>query len=230
VAGYLLKKEIEFLGGALAAPKHPFTAVIGGAKVSGKIDVIENLIGVVDQFIIGGGMAFTFLKAQGGEIGKSLLEDDKISLASEILAKAQAAGSPILLPTDILCGEKLEADTPTSVHPAKEIPSNLAGFDIGPDSIKTFCEALKKSAMVVWNGPMGVFEVSPFHTGTETLARTLGSLTDAITIVGGGDSIAAVEQFGLHDQMTHVSTGGGASLEMMEGKILPGITALDDKE
>lgn len=230
LAGYLMKKEIEFLGSALATPRRPFVAVIGGAKVSSKIGVLEHLIGKVDRFIIGGGMAFTFLKALGHDIGKSLLEEDKIDLAREIHAKAAAGGSPIVLPVDMVCAAELKEGVAGTVYPVENLPADQAGFDIGPASIELFKKTLNGASLVVWNGPMGVFEIPPFHTGTEAIARAIAAMSDATTIVGGGDSVAAVEKFDLKRSMTHVSTGGGASLEMMEGRELPGLASLTDKE
>ncbi len=231
-AGYLMKKELDWLGKALAAPKRPFVAIIGGAKISGKIDVIQNLMGKVDTLIIGGGMAFTFFKAMGYEIGQSILEADKVDLAKELLAKAKGkAGFEILLPVDTMIADKFEGYTQVKTVRSNAIPPDFQGMDIGPETISLFTKAISKGKTIVWNGPMGVFEDTNFAGGTEAIARALASATEkgAVTIVGGGDSAAAIAQAGLDKKVTHVSTGGGASLEFLEGKVLPGVAALDDK-
>jgi len=229
VAGFLMEKEIRYLGGALAAPKRPFVAVLGGAKVSDKILVIENLLAKVDALVIGGGMAYTFLKAQGHEIGKSLLEADKIGLAGELLAKAEKRGVRLLLPQDHLIAREFKADAEHRVCTNADFPADWMGLDIGPQTAELFAGLLKNAGTVVWNGPMGVFEFPAFAQGTFAVARALAD-SDALSIIGGGDSVAAVNQSGLDDRMTHISTGGGASLEFLEGKELPGIAALTDKK
>jgi phosphoglycerate kinase len=230
VAGYLMQKELVYLGGALANPKRPFIAVLGGAKVKDKIPVIENLVSKVDRLIIGGGMAYTFLKAQGKEIGRSLLDADSLDFCREMLAKA---GDKILLPVDVVVadGNPFEqgADAvQTRVVSVDAIPADWQGVDIGPETQKRFAEAVKGAGTVVWNGPMGIFEFDQFAVGTRAMAQALAD-SGAVTIVGGGDSAAAVEQLGFADKMTHISTGGGASLEFLEGRVLPGVAALQDK-
>ncbi|MGQ9488501.1 MAG: phosphoglycerate kinase [Armatimonadota bacterium] len=230
VAGYLMQKEIEYLGGALTNPKRPFIAVLGGAKVKDKIPVIENLVSKVDRLIIGGGMAYTFLKAQGKEIGRSLLDAESIDFCREMLAKA---GDKILLPVDVVVAdgnpfEKGADAVQTQVVSVDAIPPDWQGVDIGPETQKRFAEAVKGAEMVVWNGPMGIFEFDRFAVGTRAMAQALAD-SGAVTIVGGGDSAAAVEQLGFAEKMTHISTGGGASLEFLEGKVLPGVAALQDK-
>ncbi len=230
VAGYLMEKEIAAIGGALSNPERPFYALVGGAKVSSKIDVLENLLKIVDKLIIGGGMAFTFLKAQGLNVGKSLVEDDKIEVAKEILKKAKDSKKEIILPVDALIAAEMKEDAEAKIVDIKEIPDNMAGFDLGPKSIEQFKAVLKDAKTVIWNGPMGVFEIDKFAKGTIEVAKLLAELKGkAMTIVGGGDSVAAVEKAGVADKMGHVSTGGGASLEFMEGKVLPGVNALTDK-
>lgn len=226
--GYLMKKEIEYLGSALADPKRPFVAILGGAKISGKIDVIENLLDKVDAILVGGGMIFTFFKAMGKNIGDSLLEEDRVDLARETLAKAESKGVKILLPVDCLAADEVSETAKVNVVPADNIPDGLKGLDIGPDAIKQFCDVLKDAKTVVWNGPMGVFEIDQFSKGTIEIARQLAEITalGAVTIVGGGDSAAAVSKAGLDGKLSHVSTGGGASLEFLEGKTLPGLAAL----
>jgi phosphoglycerate kinase len=230
-AGYLMVKEIEYLGNALTDPKRPFAAILGGAKISGKIDVITSLMDKVDKIIIGGGMAFTFFKAQGREIGKSLLEEDKIDMARDILNQAQAKDVLLLLPADIVCAEKLEEGARATIVPGDQIPADQSGFDIGPRSIEMFGKVLEDCKTIVWNGPMGVFENPDFAVGTIGIAKLLADLTvkGAITIIGGGDSASAVARAGLSDRLSHISTGGGASLEFLEGKTLPGLAALTDK-
>ncbi|HEX3867765.1 MAG TPA: phosphoglycerate kinase [Gemmatimonadaceae bacterium] len=228
VAGLLMESELAYLGGALENPHRPFVAVLGGSKISGKIDVIEHLLPTVDRLIIGGAMACTFVKAMGLETGKSLVEADRVEMAKELLSRA---GGKLLLPTDANVAASLEA--PASAHAVDRgaIPSNEAMFDIGPASAKAFAGAISGAKTVLWNGPMGVFETKPFDAGTRAVADAMAAATKngATTIVGGGDSAAAVAQFGLDTAMSHVSTGGGASLEFLEGKVLPGVAALDDK-
>ena len=231
VAGFLMEKEIEYLGKAIENPARPYVAIIGGAKISGKIDVIQNLMGKVDALLIGGGMMFTFYKAQGMEIGKSLLEQDKVELAKKILDEAKAKSVKLLLPVDTLVADKFDNAAATKVVPVNAIPSDWAGVDIGPETIKRFTDEITKAKTVVWNGPMGVFEMPNFAKGTTAVAQALAVATKrgAVTIVGGGDSASAIAQAGLDTSVSHVSTGGGASLEFLEGKILPGVAALNDK-
>ncbi len=229
VSGFLIEKELEFLGGALENPKHPFVAILGGAKVSDKIGVIENLLDKVDTLIIGGGMAYTFYKAQGHHIGTSICEEDKLDLAKSILKKAQEKGVKLLLPVDNHVSSEYSNNGEDKIVDSTEIPDGFMGLDIGPKTIEKFEEAVKDAKTVVWNGPLGVCEFDKFATGTKAVATMLSKL-DAITIIGGGDSAAAIEKLGLADKMTHISTGGGASLEFLEGKTLPGIACLQDKE
>lgn len=226
--GFLVEKEIEVMGNALKSPERPFVAILGGAKVSDKIGVIENLISVVDTIIVGGGMAYTFLKAQGYEIGNSLLEEDKVDLANELLQKAKEKGVELILPVDTIVGREFKNDTEFKTVTVDNIPEDMMGLDIGDESIKLFSEKIKDAKTVVWNGPMGVFEMENFAKGTNSIARAM-SETQGITIVGGGDSASAVEKSGYGDKMTHISTGGGASLELLEGKVLPGINVIDEK-
>ncbi|NLM68745.1 MAG: phosphoglycerate kinase [Firmicutes bacterium] len=228
VAGFLMEKELKFLGGAVNDPKRPFVAILGGAKVKDKIAVIESLLNKVDTLIIGGGMAYTFLKAKGYEIGKSLLDEERIDFCREIMQQAEAKGVKLLLPVDVVIANEFAADAEHKVVAADQIPADWEGLDIGPKTVELFSEAVKTAATVVWNGPMGVFEWEAFANGTNQIAKALAE-SDAITIIGGGDSAAAVEQANLADKMTHVSTGGGASLEFLEGKELPGVAALNDK-
>lgn len=223
-AGFLIKKEIEYLGQALDNPKHPFIAILGGSKVKDKIGVIENLLPRVDKLLIGGGMVFTFFKAQGHEIGKSLLDAGNVEYAERLL---KSAGDKIVLPVDVVITDSLSEDASSSVVKVDAIPADKIGADIGPGSQQLFANEIKASKLALWNGPMGVFEMSPFAAGTRAVAEALAA-SDCISIVGGGDSAAAVERFGLADKMSHVSTGGGASLEFLEGKELPGIAALRD--
>ena len=230
VCGYLIQKEIGIMGDALNNPKRPFLAILGGAKVSSKIGVIENLLDKVDGLMIGGGMAYTFSKAMGGRIGKSLCEDDKLDLAKEILAKAKEKNVTVYLPIDTICAKEISADAETMVVPTNDIPDDWEGLDIGPESTKKFVEAIKEYKTIIWNGPVGYSELDKFATGTISIAKALAENEDAITIIGGGDSAAAIEKLGLADKMTHISTGGGASLEFLEGKTLPGIACLQDKE
>ncbi len=229
-AGYLMQKELDYLGSALSNPKRPYCAVLGGAKISGKIDVINNLLDKVDSLIIGGGMAFTFFKAQGKEIGKSLLEAEKLDLAKELLNKISKSKAKLLLPVDIVVAEEFKNDSPSSIVNVDEIPSDKMGLDIGPETIKLFSDVVMKSKTIVWNGPMGVFEMDNFAKGTFAIAQTLAEATikGSVTVIGGGDSAAAIDKAGLKDKVSHVSTGGGASLEFLEGKTLPGVTALND--
>ncbi|MCE2698260.1 MAG: phosphoglycerate kinase [Nostocales cyanobacterium LE14-WE4] len=230
VAGYLVEKELQYLQSAIEEPKRPLAAIIGGSKVSSKIGVIETLLEKCDKLIIGGGMIFTFYKARGLNVGKSLVEEDKLELARELEAKAKERGVALLLPTDIISADKFAPDANATTVSIENIPADGMGLDIGPDSIKVFQAALADCQTVIWNGPMGVFEFDKFAAGTEAIAHTLAEIgkTGATTIIGGGDSVAAVEKVGLADQMSHISTGGGASLELLEGKVLPGIAALDE--
>jgi phosphoglycerate kinase len=229
-AGYLMEKELDYLGSALTNPERPYCAILGGAKISGKIDVINNLMDKVDTLIVGGGMAFTFLKAQGKEIGKSLLEEEKLDMAKDILAKLTSSKAKLLLPVDVVVAEEFSNDSPFETVSVENIPASKMGLDIGPETIKLFRDELLKSKTIVWNGPMGVFEMDNFAKGTIAIAQTLAKATEngAVTIVGGGDSAAAISKVGLEDKVSHVSTGGGASLEFLEGKILPGVAALND--
>jgi phosphoglycerate kinase len=230
VAGLLMEKELQYLGMALKNPKRPFAAILGGAKISGKIDVIKNLLDKVDDLYIGGGMIFTFAKAMGYQIGDSLVEEDKVPLAKELLDEFKKSEVSIHFPTDIVAAKEISETAETKVVPFNNIPGGFKGLDIGPDSINSFSGTLMESKTVFWNGPMGVFEVKAFSRGTLEIALLLAELTDkgAVTIVGGGDSAAAVTQAGVDDRLTHVSTGGGASLEFLEGKKLPGVEALTD--
>ena len=229
VSGFLIEKELKFLGDALTNPKRPFVAILGGAKVSDKISVIDSLIEKVDTLIIGGGMAYTFFKAQGHEVGDSICEEDKCDLALELMAKAKDKGVKMLLPIDTKVGKEFKPDTESKTVAWTEIPKDWQGFDIGEKTIAMFEKELDGAKTVVWNGPMGLFEFDQFAIGTDAIAHKLANLKDATTIIGGGDSAAAVEKAGLSNKMTHVSTGGGASLEFLEGKKLPGIEALEDK-
>ncbi len=228
VSGLLVAKELEVMGKALDDPKRPFVAVLGGAKVSDKINVINNLLEKADTVIIGGGMAYTFSKAQGGEIGTSLLEADKLDYALEMLQKAKERGVKLLLPVDTVCAKEFKADAEPVTCDAGKIPADMMGLDIGPKTVALFCDAVKGAGTIVWNGPMGVFEFPAFAVGTKAMAKALAE-SGAVTIIGGGDSAAAVEQLGFADRITHISTGGGASLEFLEGKELPGVACLLDK-
>ena len=228
VSGFLIQKELDFIGGALANPKRPLVAILGGSKVSSKIGVINNLLEIADTIIIGGGMAYTFAKAQGGSIGKSLCEPDKLDYALQMIQKAKDRGVQLLLPTDTVAAAEFSADADSLVVPTDAIPDDMEGLDIGPETIRTFCAAVRGAGTVVWNGPMGVFEFEKFAAGTRAMAQALAG-SGAITIVGGGDSAAAVEQMGFADKITHISTGGGASLEFLEGIELPGVACLLDK-
>jgi phosphoglycerate kinase len=230
VAGYLIEKELQYLQSAIENPQRPLAAIVGGSKVSSKIGVIETLLEKVDKLLIGGGMIFTFYKARGLNVGKSLVEEDKLELAKALEAKAKEKGVDLLLPTDVVVADNFAADANAQTVSIENIPDGWMGLDIGPDSIKVFQDALAQCKSVIWNGPMGVFEFDKFAQGTEAIARTLADLTGqgVVTIIGGGDSVAAVEKVGVADKMSHISTGGGASLELLEGKELPGIAALDE--
>lgn len=228
VCGFLINKEISIMGKALANPVRPFVAILGGAKVSDKIGVINNLIEKCDTIIIGGGMSYTFMKAMGKEIGTSLCEDDKLDLAKDLMAKAEAKGVKLLLPIDTVCADHFAADATPVVYEAGALPADMMGLDIGPKSIELFSEAVKDAGTVVWNGPMGVFEFDAFAVGTKAMAKAIAE-SGAVSIIGGGDSAAAVEKLGFADKMSHISTGGGASLEFLEGLVLPGIACLEDK-
>lgn len=228
VVGYLMQKEIDFLGNAVNNPARPFVAILGGAKVSSKISVIENLLDKVDTLIIGGGMSYTFFKAMGLEIGTSILDEENIGLAKELLKKAETAGVKLLLPVDVVCAKEFANETETVIVDRENIPADMMGLDIGPKTIDLYKNALVEAKTIVWNGPVGVFEMPSFAKGTKAIAEILAE-SDAVTVIGGGDSAAAAEQFGLADKMTHISTGGGASLEFLEGKVLPGIAIIEEK-
>ena len=228
VSGFLIEKELKFLGNAVNNPERPFVAILGGAKVSDKIGVIDSLLEKVDTLMIGGGMAYTFFKAQGYEVGNSICEVDKLDLAKSAMEKAKEKGVKLLLPVDTKVGKEFKEDTESKIVKWTEIPADWEGFDIGPETIKMFTDELKTAKTVVWNGPLGLFEFDQFAIGTNAIAKALAEL-DATTIIGGGDSAAAVKKAGLEDKMTHISTGGGASLEFLEGKKLPGIECLQDK-
>ncbi|MED1468681.1 phosphoglycerate kinase [Bacillus salipaludis] len=229
VAGFLMEKELEVLGKALSNPERPFTAIIGGAKVKDKIGVIENLLEKVDNLIIGGGLAYTFIKAQGHEIGQSLLEEDKIDLAKSFIEKAKEKGVNFYMPVDAVIADEFSADANTQVVSIEAIPADWQALDIGPKTAEIYREVIQKSKLVIWNGPMGVFEMDKFAGGTKAVAEALAESEGTYSVIGGGDSAAAVEKFHLADKMSHISTGGGASLEFMEGKALPGVVALNDK-
>ena len=228
VSGFLIAKELEIMGGALADPKRPLVAILGGAKVSSKIGVINTLLDIADTIIVGGGMTYTFIKAMGGTVGTSLLEDDWLDYCKEMMAKAKEKGVKLLLPVDTVCADAFSADAKPELVDTMKIPDGRMGMDIGPKTIQQFSDAVKDAGTVIWNGPMGVFEFPAFAEGTRAIAKALAA-THAITIVGGGDSAAAVAQLGYADQMTHISTGGGASLEFLEGKELPGVACLLDQ-
>ncbi|MGE5592639.1 MAG: phosphoglycerate kinase [Betaproteobacteria bacterium] len=228
VAGFLMEKEIDIMGKALADPERPFAAILGGAKVKDKVGVVRNLLDKVDTLMIGGGMAYTFLKAQGFEVGQSILEADKIDLARELMDKAKARGVKFMLPSDVVIADRFAEDAKTRVVPVDRIPPDWQALDIGPETVQRFAREIAGARTVVWNGPMGVFEMKPFAEGTRGVAKALAE-SKAVTIVGGGDSAAALEEMGFADKVTHVSTGGGASLEFLEGKELPGVAALKDK-
>ena len=229
-AGYLMQKELDYLGKALAKPKRPYCAILGGAKISGKIDVIKNLLDKVDSLIVGGGMAFTFFKAEGKEIGKSLLEVEKLDLAKDLLQNLKSSKIKFLLPVDVVVADEFKNESPSKVVSVDNIPPDKMGLDIGPETIKLFSDELMKSKTIVWNGPMGVFEMDNFAKGTFEIAQVLAKATSggAVTVIGGGDSAAAISKAGLDKKVSHVSTGGGASLEFLEGKVLPGVAALTD--
>ena len=229
VAGFLMEKELQYLQGAIDEPKRPLAAIVGGSQVSSKIGVLEALIDKCDKVLIGGGMIFTFYKARGLAVGKSLVEEDKLELAKELEAKAKAKGVQLLLPTDVVLADNFAPDANSQIVAIDAIPDGWMGLDIGPDSIKAFEAALADCKTVIWNGPMGVFEFDKFAAGTDAIAHTLAGLTatGTTTIIGGGDSVAAVEKVGVAEKMSHISTGGGASLELLEGKVLPGVAALD---
>ena len=229
-AGYLMQKELEYLGSAVSSPAKPYCAILGGAKISGKIDVINNLLDKVDSMLIGGGMAFTFFKAQGKEIGKSLLEEEKLELAKELLEKVKGMNVKFLLPVDIVVADEFKNESPSEAVSVDNVASGKMGLDIGPETVKLFKDEIMKSKTIVWNGPMGVFEMPNFAEGTFEIAKALAEATSngAVTVVGGGDSSAAISKAGLEDKVSHVSTGGGASLEFLEGKTLPGVAALTD--
>ncbi len=224
VVGFLVQREIEFLNQAIENPNRPFIAVLGGAKVSDKISVIENLLNLCDQILIGGAMAFTFVLARGGKVGKSLVESDRVEMAKQLLDQAK---SKLLLPVDVHCGDDFRGDCNKQIAPINDIPDNMQGLDIGPETAERFAEVLAAANTIVWNGPMGVFEMPPFDKGTRTIAQAVAE-SNATSIIGGGDSAAAIAQFGLEDQVTHVSTGGGASLAMLEGQKFEAIELLDD--
>jgi phosphoglycerate kinase len=230
VAGYLVDKELQYLQNAIENPQRPLAAIVGGSKVSSKIGVIETLLDKVDKLFIGGGMIFTFYKARGLNVGKSLVEEDKLELARSLEQKAKDKGVQLLLPVDVVVADNFAPDANSQTVSIENIPDGWMGLDIGPESVKEFLAALEDCQSVIWNGPMGVFEFDKFAVGTEAIARSLATLTSkgTTTIIGGGDSVAAVEKVGLADQMSHISTGGGASLELLEGKVLPGIAALDE--
>jgi phosphoglycerate kinase len=230
VAGYLMEKELQYLQGAIDEPKRPLAAIVGGSKVSSKIGVLEALIDKCDKILVGGGMIFTFYKARGLAVGKSLVEEDKLDLARELEAKAAAKGVQFLLPSDVVLADNFAPDANSQIAKVENIPDGWMGLDIGPDSVKLFQDALADCKTVIWNGPMGVFEFDKFAAGTNAIAHTLAQLsaTGTTTIIGGGDSVAAVEKVGVAEQMSHISTGGGASLELLEGKVLPGVAALDE--
>ena len=228
VSGFLIEKEVKFLGEALESPQRPFVAIMGGAKVGDKIPVIENLLKKVDSLLIGGGMSYTFFKAMGYEIGTSILDEESIGLAKELMEKAEKAGVELLLPVDTVCAKTFDNESEKAVFDRDRIPADMMGMDIGPKTTELYKETIAKAKTVVWNGPAGVFEMSNFADGTRAIAEALAE-SEAVTIIGGGDSAAAVEQFGYADKMTHISTGGGASLEFLEGKELPGIACLEEK-
>lgn len=229
VSGLLMEKELDVLGKALSNPERPFTAIIGGAKVKDKIGVIDNLLEKVDNLIIGGGLAYTFIKAQGHEIGQSLLEEDKIELAKEFMQKAKEKGVNFYMPVDAVIADDFSEDANSKVVPIEEIPADWQALDIGPKTADLYSNVIQDSKLVIWNGPMGVFEMTKFAGGTRAVAEALAEANDTYSVIGGGDSAAAVEKFHLADRMSHISTGGGASLEFMEGKALPGVVALNDK-
>jgi phosphoglycerate kinase len=227
VAGFLLERELQYLSSAVANPERPFVAVLGGAKISGKIDVLTNLMDKADAILVGGGMAYTFFVAQGQSVGNSLVEDSKVDLAREILAQAKQAGVDFLLPVDNVVADAFSADANTKIAEGGAIPDGWEGLDIGPKTIAAFTEALRKARTVVWNGPLGCFEMEPFAAGTMAIAKAIAEV-DGVKIIGGGDSVSAINRSGVADKMTHISTGGGASLELLEGKELPGVAVLSN--
>ncbi len=227
VGGFLMEKEIRFFDNLLEAPAHPFTAVLGGSKVSDKIPLIENLLDKVDTILVGGGMAYTFLKAKGYEIGTSLLDEESLELALDIMKKADEAGVTFLIPKDSVCAPEFKKDSPSDTFDVNNMPNDMMGLDIGPETVRQYCQVIMDSATVVWNGPMGVFEMDSFAGGTRAVAQAMNE-TQALTVIGGGDSAAAVHKFGLEEGISHISTGGGASLEYLEGKELPGVACLED--
>ncbi|WP_028988191.1 phosphoglycerate kinase [Thermicanus aegyptius] len=229
VAGFLMEKEIETIGKALTSPKHPFTAIIGGAKVKDKIGVIENLLDKVDHLLIGGGLANTFIKAKGYSVGASLYEEEKVEVAKELMAKAEAKGASFLIPIDVVVADSFSNEAKSKVVPIDSIPEGWQALDIGPETVKRYADVIKSSKLVIWNGPMGVFEMENFAKGTFAVAKACAE-SDAETIIGGGDSVAAVEKAGLAEKISHISTGGGASLEFMEGKELPGVAVLEERD
>lgn len=228
VSGFLIEKEVKFLGDALESPERPFVAIMGGAKVGDKIPAIENLMKKVDTIIIGGGMSYTFFKAMGYQIGKSILDEDSIEIAGRLMKSAEEAGVKMLLPVDTVCAEKFSNDSKSAVVTSDSIPADMMGMDIGPETVKLYSHEIASAKTVVWNGPMGVFEMSNFSKGTKAVAEAMAQC-EGVTVIGGGDSAAAVDEFGLKDKMTHVSTGGGASMEFLEGKTLPGIACIEEK-
>jgi len=228
VIGQLMERETNYLGSLLATPKRPFVAIIGGAKISDKIGVIENLINTVDELVIGGGMGYTFLKAMGNQIGRSIVELDKLDLATDLMAKAEAVGVTIHLPVDHVIGQEFDPDTPSKIVPRNQIPIDWEGFDIGLETVEVFGQVIDRAETIFWNGPVGVYEFDQFAVGTLSLAKRIAE-ADTISIIGGGDCVAAVQKAGVADQISHISTGGGASLELIEGKELPGIATLTDK-
>ena len=228
VSGFLIEKEVKFLGQAVEDPERPFVAILGGAKVADKIPVIDNLLGKVDTLIIGGGMMYTFFKAMNYEVGKSIVDEDSIDKAAAFMYKALNMGVKFMLPVDTVCGKEFDNDTEKVTVDIDSIPADMMGMDIGPKTAALYKEEIMKAKTVIWNGPMGVFEMPNFEAGTKAVAQAMAE-TNAVTVIGGGDSAAAVEQFGLGERMTHISTGGGASLEYLEGKVLPGIAAIQDK-
>jgi phosphoglycerate kinase len=229
VAGFLMEKELDVLSKALSNPERPFTAIVGGAKVKDKIGVIDHLLDKVDNLIIGGGLSYTFIKALGHEVGKSLLEEDKIELAKSFMEKAKKNGVNFYMPVDVVVADDFSNDANIQVVSIEDIPSDWEGLDAGPKTREIYADVIKNSKLVIWNGPMGVFELDAFANGTKAVAEALAEATDTYSVIGGGDSAAAVEKFNLADKMSHISTGGGASLEFMEGKELPGVVALNDK-
>ena len=228
VSGYLIEKEVKFLGDTLEDPDRPFVAIMGGAKVGDKIPVIRNLLKKVDYLLIGGGMTYTFYKAQGLETGKSIIDEENVELAGKLLEEAELLGVKLMLPLDSVCAKEFSNDSETGIFKAENMPSDMMGLDIGPETVQAYSQVIPEAATIVWNGPLGVFEMDNFAEGTRKIAEALAE-SKAVTVIGGGDSAAAVEKFGLADKMTHISTGGGASLEFLEGKVLPGVAVIEDK-